>query len=166
MARLAKDHGAAVLELKSRVAWHGDGCLPPGMPRILVVAAFVYGLCSAPAFAQQRNDAPHPAARATLISLAAASASLQAYDTYATLSAISLGAVEANPAMKAVARRPAALVALKAGVATSSILASAHLWKQHHRGAAVALLAVTNGMMTAVAVHNASVLHSMRASRQ
>jgi len=74
--------------------------------------------------------------------------------------------VEANPVMQAVTRRPVALVAVKAGVAASSILASTHLWKQHHRKTAVALLAITNGMMTAVAIHNASVLHSMRDARR
>jgi hypothetical protein len=57
-------------------------------------------------------------------------------------------------------------VAVKAGVATSSILASARLWKQHHRRSAIALLAISNGAMTAVAVHNASVLPSMRESRR
>ncbi|HEY3162126.1 MAG TPA: hypothetical protein VGJ78_24360 [Vicinamibacterales bacterium] len=71
------------------------------MPRIILIAVFVYGLCSAPALAQQQNDSEHQAARAALISLAAASASLQAYDAYSTLSALNLGAVEANPAMRA-----------------------------------------------------------------
>ena len=136
------------------------------MGRILVITVFVYGLCAGPAFAQQQNDARHTGARATLISLAAASASLQAYDAYSTLSAVRLGAVEANPVMQAVTRRPVVLVAVKAGVAASSILASTHLWKQHHRKTAVALLAITNGMMTAVAIHNASVLHSMRDARR
>ena len=138
----------------------------PRMPRIILIAVFVYVLCSAPAFAQQQNDSEHQAARAALISLAAASASLQAYDTYSTLSALNLGAVEANPAMRGLARRPAALVAVKAGVAASSILASAQLWKQHHRKSAIALLVITNGTMTAVALHNASVLRSMRESRR
>jgi hypothetical protein len=136
------------------------------MPRSIVIALFVYGLCSVPAYAQQRDDAQDGAARTALLTLAAASASLQAYDVYSTLSAMRLGAVEANPTMHALARHPAALVAVKAGVATSSIVASTQLWKQHHRKAAIALLAITNGTMTAVALHNASVLRSMRASRR
>jgi hypothetical protein len=136
------------------------------MPRSIVIALFVYGLCSVPAYAQQRDDARDGAARTALVTLAAASASLQAYDAYSTLSAMRLGAVEANPAMHALARHPAALVAVKAGVATSSIVASTRLWKQHHRKAAIVLLAITNGTMTAVALHNASVLRSMRASRR
>ncbi|HKC57009.1 MAG TPA: DUF5658 family protein [Vicinamibacterales bacterium] len=136
------------------------------MPRSIVIALFVYGLCSVPAYAQQRDDAQDGAARTALITLAAASASLQAYDVYSTLSAMRLGAVEANPAMHALARHPAALVAVKAGVATSSIVVSTRLWKQHHRKAAIALLAITNGTMTAVALHNASVLRSLRVSRR
>src|ERR1044071_1031432 len=165
-ASRAKDHGTRRSSSNPAVAWHRVGCHHARMGRILVATVVVYGLCAGSAFAQQQNDAQHTGARATLISLAAASASLQAYDAYSTLSAVRRGAVEANPVMEAVTRRPVALVAVKAGVATSSILASTHLWKQHHRKAAVALLAITNGMMTAVAIHNASVLHSMRESRR
>ena len=136
------------------------------MPRIIVVALFVYGLGSGSVFAQQQNDAQDQPARAILIALAASSASLQGYDTYSTLAALSLGGREVNPVMRSVAQRPAAFVAVKAGVTASSIVVSTRLWKQHHRTAAIALLAITNGAIAAVAVHNASVLHSMRASRR
>jgi len=63
-------------------------------------------------------------------------------------------------------RHPAAFVAVKAGVAASSMVASRQLWKQHHRKTALVLLAITNGTMTAVAIHNASVVRSMRAARR
>jgi hypothetical protein len=130
--------------------------------RILSMIALV-GAIASPVRAQEREEPHASTARAALVGLAAGSASLQAYDVYTTLAALNRGAVEANPAMRGVARRPAALVAVKAGVAASSILASAHLWKQHHRKAAVILLGIPTGAMAAVAVHNASVLRSMRA---
>src|SRR4029077_15105018 len=110
--------------------------------RILSMVVLL-GVIASPVCAQEPEE-EHRGGRATLVVLAAASSSLQAYDAYSTLTALSGGAVEANPAMRAVARHPAALVALKAGVATSSIVAGAHLWKQHHRKAAVILLGITN----------------------
>jgi len=131
--------------------------------RILSMIALV-GASASPVCAQEPEEPHASTARAALVGLAAGAASLHAYDVYTTLTGLNGGAVEANPAMRAVARRPAALVAVKAGVAASSILASAHLWKRHHRKAAVILLGVTNGAMAAVAVHNASVLRSMRAT--
>jgi hypothetical protein len=130
------------------------------------MAALVYGLCAVPASAQQRGDAQEGTARTALLTLAAASVSLQAYDAYSTLSAIRLGAVESNPTMHALVRHPAAFVAVKAGVAASSLVASRQLWNQHHRKTAIVLLAITNGTMTAVAIHNASVVRSMRAARR
>lgn len=133
------------------------------VPPILSIVALV-GVIASPAYAQDTEEAQRGAARMTLVALAVGSASLQAYDAYSTLAALNRGAVEANPAMRAVARRPAALVAVKAGVATSAIVASAQLWKQHHRKAALLLLGITNGTMAAVAVHNASALRSMRAA--
>jgi hypothetical protein len=131
------------------------------VPRILVLAALL--LCaSSPASAQSGDVRDAGVLRTALVTLAAGSASLQAYDAYTTLSAIPLGAVETNPLMRGLAGRPAAFVALKAGVATSTILAGTQLWRQHHRKAAVILLGLANGAMAGVAVHNASVLRSMR----
>lgn len=108
---------------------------------------------------------PSPFQRGTLFGLSASLVSLQAYDAYSTLSAVKLGATESNPLMAGVAQHPAALVLLKGGVTAGSIFAASRLWKEHRRGAAIALLAATNGMMAVVAAHNASTLGSMRAGR-
>jgi hypothetical protein len=101
--------------------------------------------------------------RGGLVALSASLVSLPAYDAYSTLSALKLGGTESNPLMQGVVRHPAALILLKGGVTASSIFAATHLWQQHHRGAAIALLAVTNGTMAAVAAHNASALRTWRA---
>jgi hypothetical protein len=129
--------------------------------RILSMIALV-GAIASPVSAQEGEEPHASPARAALVGLAAGSASLQAYDVYTTLAALNRGAVEANPAMRAVARRPAALVAVKAGVATSSILASAHLWKQHHRKAAVLLLGITNGAVRLYGLDTATPRDSSR----
>lgn len=89
-------------------------------------------------------------------------AALQGYDAYSTLRALNQGAVEANPMMRGVVGNPAALFAVK-GVATfGSIYAAERLWREHHRGAAIVLMAVTNGMIAVIAARNASVLRARR----
>jgi hypothetical protein len=159
------------------------------MPRTLVASLALVGVLSSPAiaFAQQGpivatvatalpSDSSAPAAvpslvppshlqlqRSSVITLSASLVSLQAYDTYSTLSALKLGGTETNPLMQGVVKHPAALILLKGGVAAGSIFAATRLWQQHHRGAAIALLAMTNGTIAVVAAHNASVLRTMRA---
>lgn len=97
-----------------------------------------------------------------LPSLYAGSVMLQGYDAYSTLTALRSGAAEANPLMKSITRSPAAFVALKAGVTMASILSAERMWKDNHRVAAVVMMVVSNGMMAAVAAHNASVLNRVR----
>jgi hypothetical protein len=85
-------------------------------------------------------------------------ASLNAFDAYSTAAALERGAVEANPMMRGVAGNPAALWAVKGGVTALSIYASERLWRDNRRVAAIAVMAVTNGLMTAVAARNSTVL--------
>jgi hypothetical protein len=90
------------------------------------------------------------------------SAFLQGYDAYSTLRALKSGASEANPLMKGITKSPAMFVALKAGVTAASIMSAERMWKDDHRVGAVVMMIVSNGMMAAVAAHNASVLQRVR----
>jgi len=89
-------------------------------------------------------------------------AALQGYDAYSTLKALKQGAVEVNPMMRGVAGSPAALIAVKGAATFASIYAAERLWREHHRGAAIVLTAVTAGTMAVIAAHNASVLRAQR----
>jgi hypothetical protein len=89
------------------------------------------------------------------------SALLNGFDVYSTLRGISSGAHEANPLMRSAVAHPAAFIALKAASTALPIMAAEQLWKNNHRVAAVAAMIATNGFMSWVAVHNASVLHQV-----
>jgi len=99
---------------------------------------------------------------AMLPALYTASALLQGYDTYSTLSALKNGGREANPFMKSVTKSPIGFVAMKAGVTTASIMAAERLWKNHHRAGAIGLMIASNVMMGMVAAHNTKVLSTLR----
>ena len=93
-----------------------------------------------------------------LIASYVAHAALQGFDVYSTLKAVQNGASEQNPLMRSIVGHPTAFVAVKGAVAATTILAAEHMWRQGHRGRAVALMAITNGVMAMVAVNNAAVL--------
>jgi len=99
---------------------------------------------------------------AILPALYGGSAALQAFDVYSTLSSLRAGAREANPFMQTATANPAVFVGLKASVTAASILAAEKMWREHHRVAAVAMMAASNAIMGVVAAHNASVLASVR----
>ena len=90
------------------------------------------------------------------------SAALQGYDAYSTLTALKNGGREVNPLMQGIVKRPAAFVAMKAGVTMASIMAAESLWKNHHRFGAIGLMVASNLMMGVVAKHNAQVLSTLK----
>jgi hypothetical protein len=100
--------------------------------------------------------------RRVLTTLSVGLAGLEGYDAYSTLSVMGRGGVEANPLMRGLVSHPALFIGMKAGITGASIYAAERLWREHHRGAAIALIAVANGVMAAVAVNNASVLNASR----
>jgi len=51
---------------------------------------------------------------------------------------------------------------VKGGVTAASILAADRLWRQGHKGKAIALMVTTNGVMAAVAAHNGSILRGLK----
>ena len=109
---------------------------------------------AAPAWTPARRPLALPA-------LYAGSAALQAFDAYSTLKALHLGAREANPFMQGAVGNPAVLIGVKAAVTTASIVAAEQMWRQHHQMRAIALMAISNGVMAAVAAHNASAISSL-----
>ncbi len=80
---------------------------------------------------------------------------LQAYDVYSTLRGVKSGVSEANPVMTSVAGNPGALIGVKVGLTVGSIYAAERLWRQHHRGQAIAIMVASNSVMAIVAAHNA-----------
>jgi hypothetical protein len=90
---------------------------------------------------------------APLVPLYASLAVLQGLDIYTTSSAISRGAVEANPGMKAVAGNAWASTAVKAAATAGSIYFIERAWKQNRKGAVI-LATVINAATAAVVAHN------------
>jgi hypothetical protein len=100
-----------------------------------------------------------PASRgAALPSLYVSLAALEMYDGYTTMTGVRHGAVEGNPVLGGAAANSPALWAIKGGAAVGVIFIAERLWRQHHRGQAVAVMLASNGIMAAVAARNARVL--------
>ena len=90
------------------------------------------------------------------------SAFLNAYDAYLTLTGLEAGASEANPFMKPITDKPAAFIAVKAGLTAASIVGAEQLWKDHHRKSAVAVMVLSNAIMVAIAAQNTSVVQRIK----
>ena len=91
--------------------------------------------------------------RGVLLPLYVSFAALQALDAHSTLRALDNGAAEANPLMAGLAGTPAALVAVKAGVAASTIYLVEKV-RVKSRGAAIALMVALNSAYAAIVAHN------------
>jgi hypothetical protein len=83
-----------------------------------------------------------------------AQGALQAMDMHSTYSAISLGAHEANPLMQGVVKNKGAMLAVKMGVAASTIWMSESMWKRGNRMGAIATMIVANAVTAVVVAHN------------
>lgn len=103
-----------------------------------------------------------PTRGAMLPSLYVGLIALEAYDGYSTTRGLKHGAIESNTLLRRVAANPTALWAVKGGATFVSIYMAERLWRQNHRGRAVALMVITNGLMAAVALNNASVLRTQK----
>jgi len=100
---------------------------------------------------------PAPAAtrssRGVLIPLYASFAALQALDAHSTTSAIHRGGVEQNPMLRSIADKPAALYAVKAGLAASTIVLADRM-RNRSRVGAIVLMAGLNSLYATIVVHN------------
>jgi hypothetical protein len=113
-----------------------------------------------PAITQSpRYDSPRRPA--VLPALYASNIVLQAMDVHSTMKAMSAGAQEANPLMKGAASNSGTLIAVKAGVTGASIYLCEKLWKRNPM-AAVAVMAVMNGVNAMVVAHNYKVARGLR----
>ena len=94
-----------------------------------------------------------PGSSMLLNSLYASTIAMQALDVHSTLSAFRAGAVEGNPMMAGVTKNRAAFMAVKAGVAASTVLAARQLAKRNRVAAVVTLVAI-NSAYAFVVNHN------------
>jgi len=76
--------------------------------------------------------------------------------------ATQFGATEANPVLGGMASNAGAMWAVKAGATMASIYAAEGLWRRHRRVEAIVTMVAVNGMMAAVAAHNASVMRGLK----
>ena len=91
--------------------------------------------------------------RGVLVPLYASFAALQALDAHSTLRGIHRGAVEQNPMLRSFANNPAALFAVKAGVAASTIVLADKM-SDRSRVGAIVLMAGLNSLYATVVAHN------------
>jgi hypothetical protein len=87
---------------------------------------------------------------------------LEAYDGYSTLKGTKQGASESNPLLRGFTDKPGAVWAVKGGAAFASIYFAERLWRSHHRGEAIVVMTVSNGIMAAIAARNLSVIRAQR----
>ena len=112
--------------------------------------------------AVQMGDNHKVSRGALLSSLYVSLAALNVYDAVSTKQGLAHGAVESNPGMSGIVGNSTALWTAKAVTTASAVLLSEHLWKTHHKAGAIAVMVISNGLMSAVAAHNASVVNSLR----
>ncbi len=98
---------------------------------------------------------------ALLFSLYASTAAVQALDVHSTMTALNQGAVESNPLMEGVVRNKTAFIAMKAGVAAATILATRHMARRN-RIAAIATVVAINSAYAMVMRHNYRVARRQR----
>lgn len=104
-----------------------------------------------------RRSGPSP----LMTSLYASTVVMQALDVHSTLLALDRGAVEANPLMSGATRNKAAFIAIKAGVAFSSVMAARNMSKRNKVAAVLTLVAI-NSAYAMIVNHNYRVARGMR----
>jgi Domain of unknown function (DUF5658) len=87
---------------------------------------------------------------------------LQVYDGYSTNRGLENGATESNAVLGTISAHPAAVWAVKGGTTFAAIFVAERLWRANHRGRAIALMTVANGVMAVVAANNAAILRRQR----
>ena len=132
------------------------------MPHTSTFAGTQFPLLSAQ---QIQRAIPAPEFRPTgssrlMSSLYATTVMMQALDVHSSLAAFRSGATEANPLMQGVTRNQAMFMAVKAGVAASTILVARQLSKRN-KAAAVATLVAINSAYAMVVGHNYRVARGM-----
>jgi hypothetical protein len=107
------------------------------------------------------SDYRRPGPSHLMRSLYVTTAVMQALDVHSTLSALNNGAIEANPLMTQVSKNKAMFIALKTGVAVSTVMAARNMSKRNKIAAVVTLVAI-NSAYAMVIRHNYKVAGSGR----
>jgi hypothetical protein len=116
---------------------------------------------SVPASGEFRQIKNPSALTASLVGLYASTVTLQMLDVRSTYAVIGRGGAEGNPLMAGVVQNKGSFIALKAGLAASTILAT-HQLAKHHKVAAVATLVALNCAYASVVAHNFDLARQMR----
>ncbi len=103
-----------------------------------------------------------PSRPIALPALYAMQAGLQAMDVRSTFTAISLGAHEANPIMKPLAKNQATMMAVKAGIAATTILMSEKMWRGGNKMGAIVSMVAANAVTAMVVAHNYRVVNQLQ----
>ena len=125
-------------------------------PLVPIPAVTVAAAAATPA-ANPTFTRPYPTTSgrpASLPALYVMQGALQAMDAHSTFQAISHGAHEANPLLQTASGHPGAMVAVKAGVAASTIWMAERMWKRGNRTAAIMSMIVVNSATAIVVAHN------------
>ncbi len=132
-------------------------------PVAIAAAAATTAAAEAQTASISRSDFGARSKRPSLLpAMYAAQAALQALDAHSTYAAINRGAVEANPLMKGVVGNKGVMMAVKAGVAASTILLAEKMWKRGNRVGAIATMLIANGVTAAVVANNYKVASSLK----
>ena len=132
-------------------------------PATAVAAAPAAEAVSTPTFTRPTMHAEKSIGRPSMLpALYVAQGALQAMDMHSTMQAISRGAHEANPLMQGVVGNKGAMMAVKVGVAASTIFLAERMWKKGNRVGAIAAMLVANGVTAAVVANNYKVSSSLR----
>ncbi|MEO7191896.1 MAG: DUF5658 family protein [Vicinamibacterales bacterium] len=148
---LAQDLAARAAEAPSTIRTASDEPLPneaatptPG-PKLDINIEAVAGAAVAPAMPVRHSRA--------LWSLYAATVVTQALDVHSTRNVLNSGGREANPALRGIAGNTPAFIAMKAAVASGTILATRQIARTHKTAAILALVGINSGYAILLA-HN------------
>jgi hypothetical protein len=142
---------ASIAHAQERAALDVSAAVSNALTPSVIAASDVPSPVFRPVRVQQRSS--------LMTALYASTFTMQALDVHSTLRAFGAGAVEANPLMADVTKNKMAFVALKAGIATSSVLA-AHNMARTNKAAAVATL--INSAYAMIVDHNYRVARNLR----
>ncbi len=132
-------------------------------PATAVAAAPAAEAVPTPIFTRPTMHAEKSIGRPSMLpALYVAQGALQAMDMHSTMQAISRGAHEANPLMQGVVGNKGAMMAVKVGVAASSIFLAERMWKKGNRAGAIAAMLVANSVTAIVVANNYKVSSSLR----
>ena len=125
-------------------------------PLVPTPAVTVAAAAAAPTAPQTfaRPSVASPGRPSLLPALYGTQVALQAMDAHSTFQAISRGAHEANPLLQSAAGNKGAMVAVKAGVAVSTIWMAERMWRRGNRTAAILSMVAVNSATALVVAHN------------